>query len=53
MSSASPQGYKPPVATGDKEEAEEEEDERMRGVDKKLAKLIMNEIMDKGKADSS
>ena len=35
---------------GDKEEEEEEEweDERMKGVDKKLAKLIMNEIMDKG-----
>ena len=44
------QGYKAPVASRDKEEEEEEEwdDERMKGVDKKLAKLILNEIMDKG-----
>ena len=44
------QGYKPPTATGSKESEEEEEemDDRMKGIDKKLAKLIMNEIMDKG-----
>ena len=44
------QGYKAPVASREKEEEEEEEwdDERMKGVDKKLAKLILNEIMDKG-----
>ncbi|XP_063680453.1 fidgetin-like protein 1 [Bolinopsis microptera] len=42
-------GYKPPVASKEEEEEDEEwEDERMKGVDKKLAKLILNEIMDKG-----
>lgn len=37
-------------AGGTKEEEEDEEwdDERMKGVNKKLAKLILNEIMDKG-----
>lgn len=41
--------YKPPLASEKKDEEEEwEGDERMKGVDKKLAKLILSEIMDKG-----
>ena len=42
--------YRAPMKNGaeEKEEEEEEMDERMKGVDKKLAKMIMNEIMDKG-----
>eukprot|EP00116_Pleurobrachia_bachei_P007550 sb/3467812/ len=45
--------YRAPMKNGAPPEEDQEEegemDERMKGVDKKLAKMIMNEIMDKGK----